>query len=155
MFLTRKAVTAVLVGGLFVCGAIAAVAGGGDTTWQILAKVDELLDNHPLAPGEKAQMIKIAEDDAITAYLIRMGPGAELGPHVHRTHDEIEYFIRGTALLFVNGTWVEVKPGTIHFNPMGKAHGVRNTGNEPLVALIAFTPAMRETDRHFLKGAVP
>jgi mannose-6-phosphate isomerase-like protein (cupin superfamily) len=70
---------------------------------------------------------------------------------VHRTHDEIEYFIRGTALLFVNDTWVEVRSGMIHFNPMGKAHGMRNTGSEPFVALIAFTPAMRETDRHFLK----
>jgi len=143
--------TAVLVGALFVWGVIAAVAGEGDTTRQILAKVDELLEKNPLAPGEKSQMMKIAEDDTITAYLIRMAPGAELGPHVHRSHDEIEYFIRGTALLFVNDTWVEVGPGIIHFNPMGKAHGMRNTGSEPFVALIAFTPAMRETDRYFLK----
>jgi len=151
MFSRKKAVTGMLVVGLFLCGVTAAAAGEGDTTWQILAKVDELLEKNPLAPGEKAQMIKIAEDDTITAYLIRMGPGAELGPHVHRTHDEIEYFIRGAALLFVNDTWVEIRPGSIHFNPMGKAHGVRNTGSEPLVALIAFTPAMRETDRYFLK----
>jgi mannose-6-phosphate isomerase-like protein (cupin superfamily) len=151
MFLRTMAVTTVLVGGLLVCGVIAAVAGEGDTTRQVLAKADELLEKNPMAPGEKAQMIKIAQDDTITAYLIRMAPGAELGPHVHRTHDEIEYFIRGTALLFVNDTWVEVRSGMIHFNPMGKAHGMRNTGSEPFVALIAFTPAMRETDRHFLK----
>jgi quercetin dioxygenase-like cupin family protein len=147
----KKAVTGMLVVSLCVCGVIAAVAGGGDTTWQVLAKVDELLEKNPLAPGEKSQMIKIAEDDTLTAYLIRMAPGAELGPHVHRTHDEIEYFISGTALLFVNDTWVEVRPGLIHFNPMGKAHGIKNTGSEPFVALIAFTPAMRETDRHFQK----
>jgi quercetin dioxygenase-like cupin family protein len=152
MFSRKWAVaTVLLVGGLLVCGVIAAVAGEGDTTWQILAKVDELLEKNPLAPGEKGQMIKVAEDDTITAYLIRMAPGAELGPHVHRTHDEIEYFIRGTALLFINDTWVEVRAGNIHFNPMGKAHGMRNTGSEPFVALIAFTPAMREADRHFLK----
>ena len=151
MFSRKKAVAAVLMGGLFLCGVIVAVAGEADTTWQILTKVDELLEKNPMAPGEKAQMIKIAEDDTITAYLIRMGPGAELGPHVHRTHDETEFFIRGTALLYVNDTWAEVKPGSIHFNPRGKAHGVKNTGSEPLVALIAFTPAMRETDRYFLK----
>ncbi|HYR02422.1 MAG TPA: cupin domain-containing protein [Syntrophobacteria bacterium] len=151
MFSRKKALTVVLVVGLFACGVIAAVAAEGDTGWQIIAKVDELLEKNPLARGEKAQMIKIAEDDTITAYVIRMAPGAELGPHVHRTHNEIEYFIRGTALLFVNESWVEVRPGIIHFNPMGKAHGMRNTGSEPFVALIAFTPAMRETDRHFLK----
>ena len=151
MFSRKKALTVVLVVGLFACGVIAAIAGEGDTTWQILAKVDELLEKNPLAPGEKAQMIKIAEDDTITAYLIRMGPGAELGPHVHRTHDEIEYYISGTGLLFVNDTWVPIRAGTIHFNPMGKAHGAKNTGSKPLVALIAFTPAMRETDRYFLK----
>jgi len=151
MFSKKWAVTALLVAGLFVCGVIAAIAGEGDTTRQIVAKVDELLEKNPLAPGEKSQMMKIAEDDTITVYLIRMAPGAELGPHMHRTHDEIEYFIRGTALLFVNDNWVEVRPGNIHFNPMGKAHGMRNTGSEPFVALIAFTPAMRETDRYFLK----
>ena len=96
-------------------------------------------------------MIKIAEDDSISAFIVRMMPGFELDPHYHETHAEIEYVIRGTAQLLVDEKWADIKPGSIHFNPSGKAHAVRNICNEPLVVLIAFTPGMKETDRHFLK----
>jgi mannose-6-phosphate isomerase-like protein (cupin superfamily) len=44
---------------------------------------------------------------------------------------------------------VEVKAGSLHFNPANAVHAIRNTGTEPLVALVLFTPGMKETDRHF------
>ena len=126
-------------------------ANGTDTTWQIMTHIDEVLRENPLPAGEKSQLIKIAEDDTISVFVVRMMPGAKLGPHYHEEHDEIEYVIRGTAQLLVNDKWVDIKPGSIHFNPMRKVHAARNNGNEPLIVLIAFTPAMRVTDRHFLK----
>ena len=126
-------------------------ANGTDTTWQIMTHIDEVLKENPLPAGEKSQLIKIAEDDTISVFVVRMMPGAKLGPHYHEEHDEIEYVIRGTAQLLVNDKWVDIKPGSIHFNPMRKVHAARNNGNEPLIVLIAFTPAMKVTDRHFLK----
>ena len=128
-----------------------ALANETNTTWQIITHVDEVLKENPLPPGKDSQLIKIAEDDTISFYVVRMMPGAGLGPHYHETHIEIEYVIRGTAQLLVNDKWVEFKPGSIHFNPRGKVHAAKNTGNEPLIVLIAFTPAMKVTDRHFLK----
>jgi quercetin dioxygenase-like cupin family protein len=80
-----------------------------------------------------------------------MMPGAELGPHFHKEHVEIEYVIRGKAELFINDQWVEFKAGSIHFNPTQKVHAARNRENEPLIVLIGFTPAMRKTDRHFVE----
>jgi mannose-6-phosphate isomerase-like protein (cupin superfamily) len=44
-----------------------------------------------------------------------------------------------------------MKPGTLHFNPMGKVHSLKTTGNEPVVIISIFTPAMKETDRHFVE----
>lgn len=126
-------------------------ADGTDTTWQIMTHIDEVLKENPLPAGEKSQLIKIAEDDTISVFVVRMMPGAKLGPHYHEEHNEIEYVIRGTAQLLVNDKWVDIKPGSIHFNPMRKVHAARNNGNEPLIVLIAFTPAMKVTDRHFLK----
>ena len=99
-------------------------------------------------------MIKIDEDDSISLYLIRMLKGAELGPHYHKTHTETEYTIKGTGLLLVNDKWVEMKPGDVHYNPTGKVHGSKNIGKEPLVVLIMFTPAMKETDRYFIKYTI-
>jgi quercetin dioxygenase-like cupin family protein len=141
----------IIVALLFCSAGSVSSADSTNTTWQVLSSIDEILKNNPMPAGAKSQMIKIAEDDSITLYLIRMLEGAELGPHYHKTHTETEYIIRGTGLLLVNDKWVEMKPGDVHYNPTGKIHGSKNIGNEPLVVLIMFTPAMKETDRHFVK----
>jgi quercetin dioxygenase-like cupin family protein len=137
----------------FLCflGAPASQAVGGDTTWQINEDIEEILKKNPVPAGANSQMIKLAENDSVSVYLIRMLEGAELAPHYHKGRAETEYVIRGTGSLFVDGTWMDIKAGSFHFNPATKVHGARNTGKEPLIVLIMFTPAMRETDRHFVK----
>ena len=151
MLLTRSIAILGIILFLLTSFATLAPANGADTTWQIMTHIDEVLKGNPLPAGEKSQLIKIAEDDTISVFVVRMMPGAKLGPHYHEEHDEIEYVIRGTAQLLVNDKWVDIKPGSIHFNPMRKVHAARNNGNQPLIVLIAFTPAMKVTDRHFLK----
>ena len=151
MLLTRSIAILGIILFLSVSFATLTPANGTDTTWQIMTHIDEVLKENPLPAGEKSQLIKIAEDDTISVFVVRMMPGAKLGPHYHEEHNEIEYVIRGTAQLLVNDKWVDIKPGSIHFNPMRKVHAARNNGNEPLIVLIAFTPAMKVTDRHFLK----
>ncbi|MBW2605227.1 MAG: cupin domain-containing protein [Deltaproteobacteria bacterium] len=136
---------------LFASFATLVFANEANTTWQIITHIDKVLEENPLPVGKKSQLIKIAEDNTISIFVVRMMPGAELGPHYHENHDEIEYVIRGTGQLLVNDRQVDIKPGSIHFNPMHKVHAARNTGNKPLIVLIAFTPAMKVTDRHFLK----
>jgi quercetin dioxygenase-like cupin family protein len=92
-----------------------------NTTEQIISHVDEILKENPLPSGQKAQLIKIAEDDTITFYVFRGTEGAEVKPHIHKTHDETIYVIKGTGQIFVNGKWVDLKPGSLHFNPMGES----------------------------------
>jgi quercetin dioxygenase-like cupin family protein len=118
---------------------------------QINTPVDEILKANPLSAGDKSQMHKLAEDDSVSLCLVRMAPGAELAPHFHETHVETEYVIRGSRQLLVNDKWVDIKPGSFHFNRKNKPHGVKSTGDEPVVVLIIFTPAMRKVHRHFLK----
>ncbi len=148
---SRKASIVGIIICLFLSFQPFAFADERDTTWQIITSIDEILRKNPLPPGEKSQMVKIAEDDTVSIFLVRMMPGSELGPHFHTTHDETEQVIRGRGQLLVNDRWVEFQAGSFHFNPKGRVHGAKNTGDQPLVVLIFFTPAMRETDRHFLK----
>lgn len=122
-----------------------------DTTSQIMTHLDEILKENPLKPGEKVQLIKIAEDDTISLFIVRSVPGFVLKSHIHKTHDEAVYVIKGTGQMLINDKWVDIKPGNLHFNPMGKVHSLKNTGNEPLVVLSIFTPGMKETDRHFVE----
>ncbi len=118
---------------------------------QMVSQVDELLQANPLPADQKAQAIKIAENDTVTISLIRSIEGAGLKPHFHRTHNETLYAIKGAGQLFINGEWVEFKSGSIHFNPVGKTHTVKQIGTEPLVFISIFTPGMEYPDRQFVE----
>ena len=146
--------------GISICGVVACLffffaltttIRAADTTEQIIKQIDEILKENPLKPGEKAQTIKIAEDDTATVLVLRLLEGVEVKSHLHKTHDEIVIFIKGSAQTTIGDKMMDMKPGTIHFNPMGKAHATKNVGNEPLVVISIFTPAMRELDRHFVQ----
>jgi quercetin dioxygenase-like cupin family protein len=136
---------------LFIFFATLTFTNAADTTSQIVAQVDQILNDNPLKAGEKAQRIKVAEDDTITVFVVRLVEGAEIKAHFHKTHDETVYVIKGTGRMLVDDKWTDIKPGTFHFNPMGKVHYTKNTGDEPLVAISIFTPAMREPDSHFVE----
>ncbi len=136
---------------LFIIFPSSASINAADTTDQIIKQIDQILAEKPLPAGEKGQMIKIAEDDTITLFVGRMTEGGGVKPHFHKTHDESIYVIKGTVQLFINDKWVDLKPGSLHFNPKGKVHGITATGNEPAVVISIFTPALKDADRHFAK----
>jgi quercetin dioxygenase-like cupin family protein len=127
------------------------LTNAADTTSQIVTHVDEILKENPLKAGEKVQLINIAQDDTITIIVGRIIGGAEVKPHFHKTHNETVYVIKGTGQQMVNDKWVDLKPGSLHFYPMTKVHSTKNTGSGELVFILIFTPAMKETDRHFVQ----
>jgi quercetin dioxygenase-like cupin family protein len=122
-----------------------------NTTAPILSQVDEILAKNPPKADEKIQMINVAQTDAVGVFIIRLLQGGEVKPHYHKTHAETVYVIKGSGQMLVNDKWAELKPGTIHFNPMNAVHAVKNTAEEPLVAVSVFTPSMKEPDRHFVE----
>jgi len=122
-----------------------------DTPSQIITHIEEILKTNPLKVGEKAQTIMIAQDDTVSFFVVRASEGVELKPHVHKTHDEIVYVIKGSAQMLIDDKLVDVKPGSLHFNPMKKIHSTKVTSNEPYVVLSIFTPAMKEPDRYFVE----
>jgi quercetin dioxygenase-like cupin family protein len=131
----------------FITAANAADAG------QIISDVEEILKTNPVPAGEKIQLIKIAQDDTITLFVIRFTEGAELKPHFHKTHREMVYVVKGTGQMLLDGgkKVVKVKSGSLHFNPMLEVHALKNTGSGDLVLLSIFTPALKGPDRHFVQ----
>jgi quercetin dioxygenase-like cupin family protein len=122
-----------------------------NTVTQILNSVDEILAINPPKASEKAQLISVAETDAISVFIARILQGGEIKPHYHKSHEETVYVIKGSGQMLLNGRWGEVKAGMIHFNPIRAVHAVKNGDVEPLVAVSVFTPSMKEPDRHFVK----
>jgi len=147
---TRTFIALTIFACLVLSFAIVVPAKAVNTTEQILTQIDDILAANPLKATEKAQIINVAQDDTVTVNVARAREGAGLKPHIHKTHDEMIYIIKGTGQMFINGKWIDVKPGTVHFNPMNKVHATRNTGKEDLVLLSIFTPAMKEPDRHYV-----
>ncbi len=135
---------------LFIFLATLVSANAQDTTSQIINHIDEILNANPLKPDQKLQRIVIAQDDTITLLVLRASEGL-LKPHVHKTHDESVYLVKGTGQMLVNDKWVDLKPGTLHFNPMGKVHGVKVIGSEPFVCISIFTPGLKQPDMHFVE----
>jgi mannose-6-phosphate isomerase-like protein (cupin superfamily) len=133
---------------LLLCLASVSVVNAAE---QIITNIDEILNANPLKAGAKGQIINIAQDDTISLTVQVAAEGLAVKRHVHKTHDETIYVVKGTGQLFINDKWVDIKPGSLHFNPMGKVHTIKNTGNEPLVIISIYTPAMKEPDRQFVE----
>jgi mannose-6-phosphate isomerase-like protein (cupin superfamily) len=122
-----------------------------DTNPQVVANLEEILKQNPLEPGAtKAQITKI-EGDCVTIWVVQDPVGLELQPHYHNSHAETVYVVKGTGQIFSNDKWVDIKPGSIQYNPIGKVNGIRNTGKEPLVFISIFYPALKDIDNHFVK----
>jgi mannose-6-phosphate isomerase-like protein (cupin superfamily) len=122
-----------------------------DTTFQIMTRIDKILEENPMKPGTNVQLIKIAETDAVTLYVVRSIEGYFLKPHVHKTHDESVYVVKGTGQMLIDDKWVDIQPGNVHFNPRGKVHSIKHAGSGELVVISVFTPALKEPDRHFVQ----
>src|SRR3546814_899892 len=63
--------------------------------------------------------------------------GAAIG--VHRiAHDEIYYVVSGTGIVHSDGEEKALKPGMAAWLYTGAQVGIRQTGNEPLVLIVAY-----------------
>jgi mannose-6-phosphate isomerase-like protein (cupin superfamily) len=118
---------------------------------QVVFDLEEILKANPLEPGATKAKITKFEDDTATVLVIQNVVGMVLKQHYHKSHSETIYVAKGSGQIFSNDKWVDVKPGSLHFNPVGKIHGIKNTGNEPLVVISIFAPALKEPDRHFVE----
>jgi len=126
---------------------LAAPFTAADTTDQLITDVESILKANPMPAADKLQMITVAQDNNLTFYVARLAEGAEIKPHYHKTHDETVYVYKGTGKMFIDGKWVDVGPGSVHFNPMTKIHATKNAGKDELVIISIFTPAMKAPDR--------
>ena len=63
--------------------------------------------------------------------------GAAIGIHPI-DHDEIYYVLSGTGIVHSDGEEKELKPGSAAWLYKGAKVGIRQTGSEPLVLIIAY-----------------
>ena len=69
-------------------------------------------------------------------------PGAAIG-YLEHHGDEIYYVLSGSGELTMNGIRSVVGPGTATLTRAGSSHGLRQTGNDDLVIIIAYRKGAR------------
>jgi|SRR5579871_561296 len=70
---------------------------------------------------------------AMTAGSLLLKPG--MSPHAPHQHPEEEFMVvtEGTGEIVVDGKTTKVGPGTMMYCGANKLHGIKNTGNQPLL----------------------
>jgi len=64
-------------------------------------------------------------------------PGSGVGYHEQK-EDEVYYVLSGHGVMTLDGKPVDIGPGTAVLTRPGSSHGLKQTGNEDLVVLIAY-----------------
>ena len=64
-------------------------------------------------------------------------PGSAIGYHLQK-EDEIYYIINGTGEMHMNGKSFTVKTGDAILTRPGSSHGLKQTGDEDLIIIIAY-----------------
>ena len=64
-------------------------------------------------------------------------PGSGIGYH-EQHEDEVYYVLSGRGVMTLDGKLIDVGPGTAILTRPGSSHGLKQTGDEDLVVLIAY-----------------
>jgi mannose-6-phosphate isomerase-like protein (cupin superfamily) len=64
-------------------------------------------------------------------------PGSGVGYHEQK-EDEVYYVLSGHGVMTLDGKPVDIGPGTAVLTRPGSSHGLKQTGNDDLVVLIAY-----------------
>lgn len=110
---------------------------------QFLTTVKKALADNPPKPGEAVQRIKLTGDDSATVLVVRIAKGGEAKAHSHAANSETVFIYKGTGQLTMEGKTFDLKAGSLHFNPKGATHGVKNLGDGDLIAISVFTPGLK------------
>jgi len=108
--------------------------------------------DHPVEQGKMLRMEPIFQTPRVIVTSLAAFELIDL--HYHRFADELMLIIKGQCEEYIDGKWVLMKPGDVHYNPRGVIHGGRIVGEKPFLALTIFTPPSPPNDRMFLNSEI-
>ena len=76
---------------------------------------------------------KMHVDDNLKLMKGTLPPKASIGIHTHENNSEVVFAISGEAKVTMDGKTEILKPGCVHYCPMGHSHGMENKKDEDFV----------------------
>ena len=83
--------------------------------------------------GEKQISAKMHVDENLKLMKGTLAPGASIGIHTHENNSEVVFALSGEVIVTMDGEEEILKPGCVHYCPMGHSHGMRNDGTKDFV----------------------
>jgi mannose-6-phosphate isomerase-like protein (cupin superfamily) len=96
------------------------------------------LAENPLAPNENFKMMTLGQAQSVSHHVVQIRDRE--GQHMHKTHDGTVVIVRGSGYLMMGNKKIELSVGDIVHIPRGAPHYFVNTGGDPAVAFVAFSP---------------
>lgn len=105
----------------------------------------EILESPQMKTNENIVMETFESAESVSHHLVRIRDREKL--HTHETHDLTVVMVKGEGIMEVGEKKMKVAHGSVVFVPRKEKHRYINTGKEPGVALVIFTPAFDGKDR--------
>lgn len=104
-----------------------------------------------LGPYKLETLVAESEEDAATAYRVRIEPNQQTATSFHKIAEEFYFVLSGSATAILDGSSYAVKPGDFLRLPPGTTHAFV-TSDEPLEMLDIHIPGCRpERDTYFVE----
>ena len=94
--------------------------------------------DNPLGPNENIKMTTVGQGQGVSHHIVQIRDRES--PHMHRAHDGTVVMISGRGFLMMGDKRIDLSAGDIVYIPRGAAHFYVNTGMEPTIAFVVFSP---------------
>jgi mannose-6-phosphate isomerase-like protein (cupin superfamily) len=94
--------------------------------------------DNPLGPNENIKMTTLGQGPGVSHHIVQIRNRES--PHFHRAHDGTVMMISGHGYLILGDKRIELSTGDIVYVPRGTVHYYVNTGLEPTIAFVVFSP---------------
>jgi len=104
---------------------------------------DKRFTDHPKFKGVSiAVLVKSEDTAAVSVSQLVIEPGIAIPVHTHDPQIDSILVVAGHGEGYINGDWQEIGPGDYLFVPAEVEHGIRNTGDAPLVLFVHHSPPL-------------
>jgi mannose-6-phosphate isomerase-like protein (cupin superfamily) len=114
------------------------------------ANVEDLIVRYPLAKNQPIRADRLGATADVSYHFVQIQPHAGERPHLHAHHDLVALILRGAGTQWIGDRAIPLGAGDSVVIPAGTPHYFVNTGNDPAVALVLFSPPHDGTDQVFL-----
>ncbi len=98
----------------------------------------KVVQENPLGPQENIKMTTVGQGPSVSHHIIQIRDRE--APHLHKSHDGTVVMISGRGYLMMSDKKIALAPGDVVYIPRSAAHYYVNTGIEPTVAFVVFSP---------------